>query len=409
MPHPLPSPIQLAAHVETACDAHGLVGGGLRQMLRREVTAKVLLRRARDIVLVSGPTGVGKEMVAASIHRAAADALGRDGNLIEVNCANLRGGLFESELFGHLRGAFTGADRDYAGLVGKANGGTLVLDEIQSLEPQDQARLLRFLGEREFRAVGDATVRRTNALIILSTNKNLAEMVQSGTFRRDVLDRAAAKIKVPTLWERRQDIGELAQQFAMEAAADLGANADDFYGLTRRARADVETAVVRAQEVSVRRLREIIRDAVFMAAANGLGEALESTDITDILGRELSFREEHRDAQDLVELEQEFDLAVSRALFADLAARHSISRRSLNALVRAIHGLIDEMDDRPRTYRNVVERTQRLSKVALWLVSRAETQADFRRFFGQLDSEMPTKSVAHQIYYDVFPKKGEQP
>ncbi len=400
MTHPSSYP----SHVDAACDQVNLVGNELRQRLRRDITAKVLLRRARDVVLLSGPTGVGKEMVVATCHEAARHALDRQGNLIEVNCANLQNGLFESELFGHRRGAFTGAERDYPGLVGQANGGTLVLDEIQSLEPQDQARLLRFLGEREYRSVGDDKVKSTDALIILSTNRDPIEMVREGTFRRDLLDRATAKLVVPSLYERRQDIGELAQAFALEAGRDLDLSEEEFYGLTRRARSDVETAVIRAEEVSVRRLREIIRDTVFLAAAEGLGEALESDAVLPVLERELEFRAEHRDAMDVREIEEEFDLAVSRALLMQLAERHQISKRALSGLIRAVHSLIDEMEDQPRTYRNVVDRTNRLSKVALWLVSGATTQAEFRRFFGELDHEMPTKSVAHQVFYEVFPK-----
>src|SRR5690606_18529291 len=114
----------------------------------------------------------------------------------------------------------------------------------QSLAPPDQARLLRFLGEREYRSVGDERVRRTHALIILSTNGDLARMVSDGTFRQDILDRACAKLRIPSLYERRRDIGELAQAFALEAAADIGAGRE-FLGLTRRAQADVATAVIR--------------------------------------------------------------------------------------------------------------------------------------------------------------------
>lgn len=397
------TPGAMAHLVGEACDHTGLIGQELRAHLRKEITAKVLLRQARDVVLISGPTGVGKEMVAATIHHAAQSALGRGGKLVEVNCANLGGGLFESELFGHRRGAYTGADRDYAGLVGQAQGGTLVLDEIQSLEPQDQARLLRFLGEREYRAVGDDKVRSTDALIVLSTNRNLREMVQCGTFRRDLLDRAAAKMHVPSLHERRRDIGELAQAFALEAAADIGAG-DDFMGLTRRARAHIETAVIRSSEVSVRRLRELIRDMVFMAAADGLGDALESEHVVGTLERELAFTEEHREAQDRQELEEDLELLVSQQILERLTRHHGVSTKALGQWVRAMHALINDMDDRPRTYRNVVERTQRLSKVALWLVSGAKSQAEFRRYFGELQGHMPTKSVAHQIFHDVFPK-----
>ncbi len=389
-------------HVAHACEQVGLIGGELRGLLSSEIASKVLLRQGRDVVLLTGQTGTGKEKVAGVVHEAARRALGRKGELIEVNCANLSGSLFEGELFGHKRGAFTGADREHGGLVARAQGGTLVLDEIQSLEPQNQARLLRFLGEREYRAVGDERVQRTDALIVLSTNKILKDMVRDGSFRRDLLDRAPAKINVPSLYERRQDIGELAQAFALEAGRDAGAV--EFYGLTRRAKADLETAIIRASEVSVRRLREIVRDAVFTAAADLLPEALDSELLLPLLERELSFSVDQRDAQDALEVEREFELLVGATRLQQLAESHEISKRSLSTMCRALKAVIDELPEGRRSYRNVVERSGRLAKLALWLVSGATTQAEFRKFFGATEFEMPTKSVAHQLYHEVFPE-----
>ncbi|MEO1175010.1 MAG: sigma 54-interacting transcriptional regulator, partial [Myxococcota bacterium] len=106
--------------VHEACEAVGVLGVEVREHLAREVPSKVLLRRAKDVVLISGPTGAGKEITAAVCHRAARAALGREGELVSINCANLSGGLFESELFGHRRGAFTGADREFTGLIERA-------------------------------------------------------------------------------------------------------------------------------------------------------------------------------------------------------------------------------------------------------------------------------------------------
>ncbi|MEE8410291.1 MAG: sigma 54-interacting transcriptional regulator [Myxococcota bacterium] len=391
--------------VQEACETVQLVGSDLRQHLSRELPAKVLLRKARDVVLLTGDTGVGKEKAVEAMHEATRRMLGRNGELVEVSCANLQGGTFESELFGYKRGAFTGADRDFDGLLGRAHGGTLVLDEIQALAAADQARLLRLLGEREYRAVGDDKTQKTDALIILASNRDLREMVRKGSFRRDLLDRALAKITIPPLHERRRDIGELAQTFAVEAAGELGV--EDHYGLTRRARSDIETAVIRAREVSVRRLREIVRNAVFMAAADELPEALESDVILPVLETELAFSQSDRDLQDIEELHREFDILVGKARLREIADEHNVSLRALNNFCRALHTLIDDMHDKPRSYRNVVERTSRLSKVALWLVSGAETQAEFRKFFGKLDAEMPTKSVAHQIYHEVFRSEGD--
>lgn len=393
-----------AAHcVDSACDSLHIVGDELRKFLAHEIPTKILMRQARDVVLLSGPTGAGKEKVAAACHEAARLALGRSGELVEVNCANLGRGLFESELFGYRRGAFTGADRDYPGLAKRADNGTLVLDEIQALEPQDQARLLRFLGEREYRAVGDDKMRSCTALVVLSTNRDLRAMVRDGSFRRDLLDRAIAKIALPSLYERRQDIGELAQAFALEAGRDI--TNEPFYGLTRRARTDVETAVMRTKEVSVRRLREIIRNTVFLNAADNLPEALESEMVLPSLESELAFHPSDRASQDVTELEHEFDSLMGLSRLHEIAARHNVSPTTLRLLCRTLHSMIAEMGDQPRSYRNVVERANRLLKIALWLVSGAQTQAGFRRYFGTLDADIPTKSVAHQIYYDVFPRE----
>jgi transcriptional regulator with AAA-type ATPase domain len=396
------------ASVMTACDGQRIVGSDLRALLAREIPAKILLRQGRDVVLLTGATGTGKERVAATVHEAARACLGRKGDLVEVNCANLTGSLFESELFGYRKGAFTGAERDVGGLVARATQGTLVLDEIQSLEPQNQARLLRLLGEREYRSVGDEQLRKTDALILLSTNRDLRQMVTSGGFRRDLLDRAGAKIHLPSLCERRRDIGELAQSFALEAGAELGASRP-FFGLTRRARADLETAVVKSREVSVRRLREIVRNIVFMAAADTLPEAIESDLLAPILQNELAFSLDDRDAEDVRELTSEFDVLVGLTELDAVAARHAVSPRSLAGMCRALSAILTEMPDSERSYRSLVERISRLSKIAMWLVSGAQTQADFRRFFGSAEADMPTKSVAHQVYHQVFDATGKPP
>lgn len=388
--------------IYSACDALGVIGDEVRDHLAREIPSKVLLRRGRDVVLISGPTGAGKEVAAAVCHASARAVLGRRGELVPVNCANLTGGLFESELFGHRRGAFTGADRDFGGLIERASGGTLFLDEVQSLCPTDQAKLLRFLGEREYRRVGDDRPRRSDALIVLASNHDLRSRAAEGSFRRDLLDRASAKINLPSLHERRRDIGELAQAFALEAAADAGI--EDFMGLTRRARADLEAAVIRAREVSVRRLREIVRDAVFLAAADQLPDALESDQLRPLLAREFGFDDATAEAEDVRELTEEFGLLVAREELRALAARHAISEKVVDRWASALHSLIEDMDGDTRSYRSVIERMHRLNKVALWLVSGAKSQAQFRRWFGHKSGEMPTKSVAHQVYYEVFPK-----
>ena len=176
-----------------ACDEVGIVGARFRDELSVQVQAAVLSRRGRDAVRITGETGTGKELAAALCHRLAQENLGRTGELVEINCGNLPEQLFESTLFGHKRGAFTGAGNDERGLLNRAKGGTLVLDEVQNLSLEAQGRLLRLIGEREYRPVGGTELKRTDALILLVSNLDLSALAASGKFRRDLLDRAPAK------------------------------------------------------------------------------------------------------------------------------------------------------------------------------------------------------------------------
>ena len=228
--------------------------------------------------------------------------------------------------------------------------------------------------------------------------------MQQGLFRRDLIDRAPAKIHLPPLYQRQGDISELAQAFVLEAAQTLGKT--PFYGLTRRARADVELAFLQSQECSVRRLRELMREVVF-GSADSLGEELSSELVLPILERELQFQKSDRAQTESLQLETGFQMLVAKNSLRHLSELHGVREDVLDRMCSAMDAVIDDLSEKQRSYRSIVERSQRLLKIALWVVSRAESQADFRRFFGQRESEMPTKSVAHQVYYEVFPKGAE--
>jgi DNA-binding NtrC family response regulator len=235
-------------------------------------------------------------------------------------------------------------------------------------------------------------------------------MVRNQTFRRDVLDRATAKIEIPPLYQRQTDIVELAQLFALEAAKEL--NATHFYGFSRQSKADIEAAVLNAQEVSVRHLREMVRNAVFLAASVQLPHTLESDFLKPLLHEAFAYTEQDRTHYEITQIEDTFDALIGMQRLEDIAQRHGVSAGTLRSLCQAIQKVIQEMaSSKPRSYRNVLETTHRLSKVALWIISGAHTQAQFRRFFGHMNADMPTKSVAHQIFYDVFPnpKKSVHP
>jgi NtrC-family two-component system response regulator AlgB len=178
----------------------------------RAIVEELRRASASDVtVLLRGESGTGKGVFAHLLHQESAR---RDRPFVTVNCPTLTGELLASELFGHVKGAFTGAVRDQIGRVEAADGGTLFLDEIAELPPALQAKLLRFLQEKQFERVGDNRTRRADVRLIAATNRNLEVDVAEGRFREDLLYRLnVVEITVPPLRERREDILRLASTF----------------------------------------------------------------------------------------------------------------------------------------------------------------------------------------------------
>jgi DNA-binding NtrC family response regulator len=188
--------------------------------MRAVLQTIAMVAPTRATVLLQGESGTGKELLATAVHDLSDR---RDKTLIKLNCAALPEGLIESALFGHERGAFTGAVKRVEGAFERAHGSTLLLDEISEMKLELQAKLLRVLQEREFERVGGTTTMHVDVRVIATTNRDLAAEAAAGNFRQDLYYRlAVVPVVVPPLRERSEDIPMLAQRFAQRAAADIG-------------------------------------------------------------------------------------------------------------------------------------------------------------------------------------------
>ena len=244
-----------------------------------EVVQQVAPTRAT--VMLYGESGTGKELIARAIHQLSPRA---KQPLVIVHCAALSPTLLESELFGHEKGAFTGAHERRIGRFEQAQGGTLFLDEIGEIDATIQVKLLRFLGERTFERVGSNKTLTADVRLVAATNKNLDELVKAGTFREDLFFRLrVVEIHLPALRERTGDIPLLALGFLREFASDNGKPVNDFTadalellmnfswpGNVRELRAAIEHAVVlcRGEKISARDLPPSVRTGGGAGAAD---------------------------------------------------------------------------------------------------------------------------------------------
>src|SRR6059058_1858256 len=208
----------LRAQLDSSPAARALIAESPAMRHALDIVARVAGHRTT--VLITGERGTGKEVIAQAIHRAGPRVA---GPFVAVNCAAIPETLLESELFGSVRGAFTGASGDRPGLFEQADGGTLLLDEIGELPLALQAKLLRVLQESEVRRVGDQKTRRVDVRLLAATAKDLAAEAGAGRFRHDLFDRLnVVTIHLPALAERREDIVPLARHFAVQLARRLG-------------------------------------------------------------------------------------------------------------------------------------------------------------------------------------------
>jgi transcriptional regulator with PAS, ATPase and Fis domain len=184
---------------------------GVSQVMREVYRLTRLVAPTQESVLIVGETGTGKELVARAVHLLSPRS---EGNYIRVNCGALAENLLESELFGHVKGAFTGAIEDKNGRFDAAHGGTIFLDEISSMSPKLQVKVLRVLQEKQFERVGDHKTRSVDIRVIAATNQYLEDEIEAGRFRDDLYYRLnVVPIYLPPLRERREDIPALSQYF----------------------------------------------------------------------------------------------------------------------------------------------------------------------------------------------------
>jgi two-component system, NtrC family, response regulator AtoC len=243
----------LLSEQDEAFDHYGIVG---RSRNMEEVIRKAeLVSETKSTVLITGETGTGKELIARAIHARSAQ---HDMPLIKVNCAAIPDTLLESELFGHVRGAFTGATSNKKGKFALADGGTIFLDEIGTMPTLLQGKLLRVLQEREFEPLGAERTVRVDVRVIAATNRNLQQLVSEGRFQEDLFYRLnVIPIEIPPLRERREDIPVLAEHFVhkheqrtgkridrVEDGVIAGLQAYDWPGNVRELENTIERAVV---------------------------------------------------------------------------------------------------------------------------------------------------------------------
>src|ERR1700690_4090996 len=211
-----------ATSANVALESRELCGSGLPCIIGNSAALRQVLGMVRIVaptsatVLINGETGTGKELIAESIHKCSERS---QGPFVKVNCAAIPAGLLESELFGHERGAFTGAVARSVGRFERANHGTLFLDEIGDLPLELQPKLLRVLQERQFERLGSSATMHADVRVICATNRNLTEMVTERQYRADLFYRLSVfPIELPPLRERPEDIRLLAHHFATEYA-----------------------------------------------------------------------------------------------------------------------------------------------------------------------------------------------
>jgi transcriptional regulator with PAS, ATPase and Fis domain len=298
--------------------------------MRKTIDMARRVAKVESTVVISGESGVGKERIAQLIHESSA-RMGRP--FVAVNCGAVTETLLESELFGYVRGAFTGATKDTIGLFEAANGGTLFLDEIGEISPGMQVKLLRALQEREIRRVGENKPRPVDIRVVAATNRNLADEVAAGRFRQDLYYRLRViELRVPPLKERREDVLPLARIFLDESARRSARNISGF---------DAQAADQLLRYDWPGNVREL-QNTMEYAVALCMGDRIQADDLPEELRMALPKPSIGGSVKPLAEVEQEYILAALHAM-GDNKAR---TASALNIGIATLYRKLNEYENR---------------------------------------------------------------
>ncbi len=281
---------ELMSLVERALKVSGTVDveeGWASEIITRNAAMKEIMQQAKMVaatdarVLITGESGTGKELLAQAIHNASER---RNKPFTAINCSAMAENLLESELFGHEKGAFTGATRSHEGLFQAAEGGTLLLDEIGDMPMRLQVKLLRVLQENQVRPVGSTEAKHIDVRVISATHRDLQELMTEGRFREDLYYRLnVVNIKLPTLDERREDIPLLVAHFLQQIAEEAGQERKVY------APEAVEMLVTAEWPGNIRQLYNIVRQNVALSRSPVISGELVQQSLGEHAGKLLSF------------------------------------------------------------------------------------------------------------------------
>ncbi len=357
-------------------DRAGIVGQRLRERLVRDLKAKIVLRQGHDAVEVIGAPGTGKHKVVQAAHEVARSALGRSDLIQVLRCDEPQG-------WGHAR-----VDQAIHRAIDAAKGGTVVLERFGDLDADKRMQASRVLRDRG-----------SEALLLAMSDKDIGE---------GALDsRPATSIRIKPLHEREEDIWELVDHFYQGLVEDQLVG--DCQGFSRQAKADLAEAVRETSLASVRRLRDVVRDVVFETLADGeLPLKLMSEHVRPYLERTFGQTEDARRRHDAALVASQFDapeLHGQSTLIQQLADVHGVPVELLRREVEVLREVVESVHGVPRSYRNIMTKAEDVQRAAMWLLTQASTQADFRRYFGEEGFMRPTKSVAWAFYNRVFQRE----